>query len=53
MLDASVVIAGVALFAFVWWLLGGRKYYVGPRANTHVLEAQSLDSPPPMDDFKV
>jgi len=40
---AVVVLAGVGLFAFVWWWAGARKYYIGPRSNTEVIVGQPVD----------
>jgi len=40
---AVVVLAGVGLFAFVWWWAGARKFYVGPRSNTEVIVGQAVD----------
>jgi uncharacterized membrane protein YqiK len=52
--DAVVVIAGVGVFAFIWWWAGARHYCtshsmlfliidIGPRANTHTVD--ELTSP--------
>ena len=35
-----VVISGVLFFALIWWWLGARKYYIGPRSNTEAMIAR-------------
>jgi hypothetical protein len=53
MIDAVVVLAGVGLFAFIWWWGGARHYCIppsfedwltidiGPRTNTQVIVGQA------------
>lgn len=40
-----VILAGISLFAWVYWICGANKYYVGPRVqNEHVEDASKLHS---------
>jgi hypothetical protein len=51
--DAVVVLAGVGLFAFVWWWAGARHYCIflldvtnadiGPRTNTQIIVGEEIE----------
>lgn len=37
---AVVFFVGIIVFSLIYWAAAGHKYYTGPRANTHVIEAE-------------
>ena len=39
---ASVVLAGISLFAVIYWYAAGRFYYTGPRVKAVVDERNSF-----------
>ncbi|KAG8158462.1 hypothetical protein KVR01_011584 [Diaporthe batatas] len=42
---AVVILAFVLLFSLVYWYIAGRKYYVGPRTEAHVVDGMIIKDP--------
>ncbi|KAI7775566.1 hypothetical protein LA080_006577 [Diaporthe eres] len=42
---AVVILAFVLLFSLVYWFIAGRKYYVGPRTEAHVVDGMIIKEP--------
>ncbi|KAJ0119954.1 mino acid permease [Diaporthe amygdali] len=42
---AVVILAFVLLFSLVYWFIAGRKYYVGPRTEAHVVDGMIIKDP--------
>lgn len=53
---AVVILAFVFLLATSYWFVRGRKYYIGPRSQTHVVNGGVVEDPAPeviLDEEKV
>jgi hypothetical protein len=44
---AVVILAFVFLLATSYWFVRGRKYYVGPRSQAHVVNGGVVEDPAP------
>ncbi|KAF8999807.1 amino acid permease [Cyathus striatus] len=40
---ASVITCGVIILAFLWYILGAHKHYVGPQSNLHDESVEQID----------
>lgn len=38
---AIVLLAGISLFAWVYWIVSGHKYFIGPRVQTESIDDAS------------
>lgn len=41
---AIVVLAGILLFALLWWYISGRKTYIGPRVKAQLVLGEEAGS---------
>lgn len=42
---AIVILAAIIVAAGVYWLISGRKFYIGPLSETEIMEGTPGDSP--------